>query len=193
MSWVWSSCRSALQARLNPGYISHGSWFRPEGRGTFSCLPKRKYPKRRAPGGLSGPESPIRPRIPCASRQFGRSPNSQNLLRLQLANPARHGGSLVPKLSAMLGHARRGPKTHRYFCRCASQARLRAPTDFQDFIPSPSGGGPGRGDIKAICHAHTTAPTVQERLAGAIPPCVLQALCGKIQLKHTAPTPKEPP
>jgi hypothetical protein len=26
--------------------------FRPDGRGTFSCLPKRKYPKRTAPGGL---------------------------------------------------------------------------------------------------------------------------------------------
>ena len=28
--------------------------FRPVGRGTFSCLPKRKYPKRRAPGALIG-------------------------------------------------------------------------------------------------------------------------------------------
>ena len=28
--------------------------FRPVGRGTFSCVPKRKYPKRRAPGGRVG-------------------------------------------------------------------------------------------------------------------------------------------
>ena len=31
-----------------------GSGFRPDGRGTFSCVPKRKYPKRRAPGGRVG-------------------------------------------------------------------------------------------------------------------------------------------
>ena len=32
--------------------VFHTFWPRPDSRGTFSCLPKRKYPKRRAPGNL---------------------------------------------------------------------------------------------------------------------------------------------
>ena len=52
---------------------------------------QEKYPKRRAPGGLSGHQSAIADRIPCASRHFERSPNSQDLPRLRLANPAQTG------------------------------------------------------------------------------------------------------
>jgi hypothetical protein len=52
--------------------------FRPLGRGTFSCLPKRKYPKRKAPDGLSGHKSAIYVRISCASRKNRRSRNSRS-------------------------------------------------------------------------------------------------------------------
>jgi hypothetical protein len=63
--------------------------FRPLGRGTFSCLPKRKYPKRKAPDGLSGPESAILARIPCASRENRRSRNSRSRCARLRSNRAR--------------------------------------------------------------------------------------------------------
>jgi len=85
------------------GAFVSGFWFnflfRHEWRGTFLCSAKEKYPKETRPGGLPAT------RVPCASRYFERSPNSQNLLRLRLANPARHGGSLALKIPAMLGCA----------------------------------------------------------------------------------------
>ena len=90
-----------MQARLSLRYPPHfyTLWFRPEGRGTFLCSAKEKYPKETRPDGLPAT------RVPCASRYFERSPNSQNLLRLRLANPARQYGSLALKIPAMLGCA----------------------------------------------------------------------------------------
>ena len=44
-------------------------------------------------------------RVPCASRDFEHSPNSQNLLHLRFANPARQAGSLYLKIPAVLGSA----------------------------------------------------------------------------------------
>jgi len=44
-------------------------------------------------------------RVPCASRYFERSPDSQHLPRLRLANTARQDGSLALKIPAMLGGA----------------------------------------------------------------------------------------
>jgi hypothetical protein len=88
---------------VGQGVCVSGFWFnflfRQEWRGTFLCSAKEKYPKETRPGGLPAM------RVPCASRYFQRSPNSQNLLRLRLANPARHGGSLALKTPAMLGCA----------------------------------------------------------------------------------------
>ena len=52
---------------------------RPLGRGTFLCSAKEKYPKERRSWRLV---PHFQCGIPCASRQFGRSPNSQDLPRL---------------------------------------------------------------------------------------------------------------
>ena len=51
-------------------------------------------------------------RVPCASRDFERSPDSQHLPRLRLANTARQGGSLALKIPAMLGGANGNGYTH---------------------------------------------------------------------------------
>ena len=72
------------------------SLFRPLGRGTFSCAAKRKYPKRKPPDGLPAT------RVPCASRTFGRSPNSQTG---NTPGQLKQGGSLSHKSPAMLGCA----------------------------------------------------------------------------------------
>jgi hypothetical protein len=53
--------------------------FAPLGRGTFLCSAKEKYPKERRSWRLV---PHFQCGIPCASRQFGRSPNSQDLPRL---------------------------------------------------------------------------------------------------------------
>ena len=47
-------CRSGVPAAIESVFSLQSSGFRPCGRGTFSCVPKRKYPKRRAPGALIG-------------------------------------------------------------------------------------------------------------------------------------------
>ncbi|MDX2457761.1 MAG: hypothetical protein QNL87_09655 [Gammaproteobacteria bacterium] len=73
--------------------------FRHEWRGTFLCSAKEKYPKEMRPDGLPAT------RVPCASRDFERSPDSQHLPRLRLANPARQDGSPALKIPAMLGGA----------------------------------------------------------------------------------------
>jgi len=65
----------------------------------FFAPPKKSTQKKCGPGGLPAT------RVSCASRDFERSPNSQHLLRLRLANPARQGGSLTLKIPAMLGGA----------------------------------------------------------------------------------------
>jgi hypothetical protein len=52
----------------------------------FSLLRQRKVPNRKA-----DPKTCPLTRVPCASRHFGRSPNSQDLPRLRLANPAQTG------------------------------------------------------------------------------------------------------
>ena len=62
--------------------------------------PPKKSTKRKA-----GPVACPLTRVPCASRYFERSPDSQHLPRLRLANPARQGGSLTLKIPAMLGSA----------------------------------------------------------------------------------------
>jgi len=72
----------------------------------FFAPPKKSTQKKRGPAAC--PLTELQDRcaaLPCASRYFERSPNSQNLLRLRLANPARHGGSLALKIPAMLGCA----------------------------------------------------------------------------------------
>jgi hypothetical protein len=66
------------------------------------CSAKEKYPKETRPDGLPAT------RVPCASRDFERSPDSQHLPRLRLANSARQGGSLALKIPAMLGCANGG-------------------------------------------------------------------------------------
>ena len=66
----------------------------------FSLRRQRKVPKRNA-----GPTACPLTRVPCASRYFERSPDSQHLPRLRLANTARQGGSLALKIPAMLGCA----------------------------------------------------------------------------------------
>ena len=66
----------------------------------FSLRRQRKVPKRNA-----GPTACPLARVPCASRYFERSPDSQHLPRLRLANPARQGGSLTLKIPALLGYA----------------------------------------------------------------------------------------
>jgi hypothetical protein len=70
-----------------------------EGEVLFFAPPKKSTQKK------SGPEACPLTRVPCASRDFERSPNSQHLPRLRLANPARQGGSLALKIPAMLGCA----------------------------------------------------------------------------------------
>jgi hypothetical protein len=77
--------------------------FRPDRRGTFSCLPKRKYPKRTAPGGLSGHQSAINARLPCAFRENRRSRNS----RSRYARLRSDKRELYPASPAMLGCVRR--------------------------------------------------------------------------------------
>jgi len=67
----------------------------------FFASPKKSTQKKGEPEGLPAM------RVSCASRNFERSPNSQNLPRLRLANPARQAGSLALKIPAMLGGARR--------------------------------------------------------------------------------------
>jgi len=52
---------------------------------TLLAPPKKSTQKKGGPGGLPAT------RVPCASRHFGRSPNSQDLPRLRLANPAQTG------------------------------------------------------------------------------------------------------
>jgi hypothetical protein len=72
----------------------------------FFAPPKKSTQKKRDP--TACPQSELQGRcaaLPCASRYFECSPNLQNLLRLRLANPARHGGSLALKIPAMLGCA----------------------------------------------------------------------------------------
>ena len=69
--------------------------FRPVGRGTFLCAAKEKYPKERRPGGLPAA------RVPCASRQNRRSPNSRSRWRSIRSDMA----SLAPVFPAMLGCA----------------------------------------------------------------------------------------
>jgi hypothetical protein len=71
----------------------------------FFAPPKKSTQKKGGPEGLPGHSSAMTVRVPCASRHFGRSPNSQDLPRLRLANPARQDGSLDPKMPAMLGGA----------------------------------------------------------------------------------------
>jgi hypothetical protein len=75
--------------------------FRPSGEALFFAPPKKSTQKKGEPEGLPAA------RVPCASRDFERSPNSQHLPRLRLANPARQAGSLILKIPAMLGGARR--------------------------------------------------------------------------------------
>jgi hypothetical protein len=70
-----------------------------EGEVLFFAPPKKSTQKK------SGPEACPLTRVPCASRDFERSPNSQHLPRLRLANSARQGGSLALKIPAMLGCA----------------------------------------------------------------------------------------
>ena len=65
----------------------------------FFAPPKKSTQKKCGPDGLPAT------RVSCASRVFERSPNSQHLLRLRLANTARQGGSLALKIPAMLGWA----------------------------------------------------------------------------------------
>ena len=70
-------------------------------------LRQRKVPKRKA-NPTACPQFELQARfaaLPCASRNFERSPNSQDLPRLRLANPARQAGSLDLKIPAMLGSA----------------------------------------------------------------------------------------
>ena len=82
-------------------------FFRPAGRDTFSCLPKRsctflcvakeKYQKKSEPGGWPAA------RVPCASREARRLRNS----RSRYARFAQTGRKLPPGFTAMLGCARR--------------------------------------------------------------------------------------
>ena len=51
VSLVWPLFATGFALR---GEALFSFLFRPAGRDTFSCLPKRKYPKRRAPGALIG-------------------------------------------------------------------------------------------------------------------------------------------
>jgi len=79
------------------------SWVSPiSGEVLFFASPKKSTQKKGEPEGLPAT------RVSCASRDFERSPNSQYLPRLRLANPARQAGSLIPKIPAMLGGAKRG-------------------------------------------------------------------------------------
>jgi hypothetical protein len=78
-------------------YLSTG--FALMGEVLFFASPKKSTQKKGEPDGLPAT------RVTCASRNFERSPNSQHLPRLRLANPARQGGSLALKIPAMLGGA----------------------------------------------------------------------------------------
>ena len=81
-------------------FLSYSSWFRPEGRGTFSCVPKRKYPKRRAPGALIGCADPLR-----SSPIRGGAHNSEfnGAGKPAPLNLPQTGRAPVPGLAAVLG------------------------------------------------------------------------------------------
>jgi len=105
-----STCRSALPSvifcvfhdvslapgSVEPRGIPYGcSGFFPVGHSSFgfaltaryfSLLRQRKVPKRKA-----APEACPLTRVPCASRRFGRSPNSQDLLRLTASKSSSAG------------------------------------------------------------------------------------------------------
>jgi len=48
----------------------------------FFAQPKKSTQKKNGPEGLPGHSSAMTDRVPCASRHYGRSPNSQDLPRL---------------------------------------------------------------------------------------------------------------
>ena len=71
------------------------SGFRPDGRGTFLWPPKKSTQKK------GGPKACPLTRVPCASRQNRRSPNSRTRCRSLRSDMA----SLAPVFPAMLGCA----------------------------------------------------------------------------------------
>ena len=92
-------CRSGVPAAIGLLVLSLSPGFALKGEVLFFAPPKKSTQKKRGPAAC-----PL-PRVPCASRYFERSPDSQYLPRLRLANPARQGGSLALKIPAMLGCA----------------------------------------------------------------------------------------
>jgi len=67
----------------------------------FFASPKKRTQKKGDAEGLAR----ISMRVPCAPRPVARSPNSQALLRFQLAKPARQDGSLTRNRTTVLGQA----------------------------------------------------------------------------------------
>ena len=87
-----------MQARLNLRYPPHfyTLWFRPEGRGTFLCSAKEKYPKEKRPDGLPANAGTL-----C----FSQKPAFAQLAISLMLDYAQTGGSLPPVFTAMLGYA----------------------------------------------------------------------------------------
>jgi hypothetical protein len=94
-------------------------------------------------------------RVPCASRYFERSPDSQHLPRLRLANTARQDGSLALKIPAMLGGANgngRQPPRSRCTHRVPQSIREKAHSLFEASFMGPA------------CRPHKTPSCVRPRI-----------------------------